>query len=95
MSKTFYTADLHLGHANIIRYCNRPFKDIDRMNDVLISNWNSRVKSGDTVIHNGDFCFKNTPGGKEGEGAVGINAQEWAKKLNGNINSVPKWNFHK
>ena len=64
MSKIFYTADLHLGHANIIKYCNRPFKDVDQMNETLIRNWNSRVKPEDTVIHNGDFCFKNTPGGK-------------------------------
>jgi len=85
MSKMFYTADLHLGHANIIKYCNRPFKDIDQMNETLIRNWNSRVKPDDTVIHNGDFCFKNTPGGKEGEGTVGVSAQEWLKKLNGHI----------
>ena len=55
------------------------------MNDVLIRNWNSRVKPEDTVIHNGDFCFKNTPGGKEGEGAVGVNAGDWIKRLNGHI----------
>lgn len=84
MSKTFYTADLHLGHANIIKYCDRPFKDVNHMNEALIRNWNSRVKPEDTVIHNGDFCFKNTPGGKEGEGA-GVDAKEWTKKLNGNI----------
>jgi len=85
MSKTFYTADLHLGHANIIKYCNRPFRDVEHMNDTLIRSWNSRVKPEDTVIHNGDFCFKNTPGGKEGEGLIGINADYWIKKLNGHI----------
>ena len=41
----YYTADLHLGHANVIRHCDRPFKSIDEMNEALIQNWNSRVKS--------------------------------------------------
>jgi calcineurin-like phosphoesterase family protein len=27
MSKWFFTADLHLGHSNIIKYCKRPFLD--------------------------------------------------------------------
>jgi calcineurin-like phosphoesterase family protein len=26
MSDTWFTADFHLGHQNIIRYCNRPFR---------------------------------------------------------------------
>lgn len=58
--RTWFTADLHLDHANIIKYCQRPFKDIEEMNYRLISNWNSRVKPEDTVFHIGDFCFKET-----------------------------------
>lgn len=31
MSKVFFTADLHISHGNIIKYCNRPFlTDLDR-----------------------------------------------------------------
>ncbi len=82
MSKLFLTADLHLGHANIIKYCDRPFKDIDTMNNTLINNWNSRVKPEDEVIIIGDWCFKNSPGGKEGEG-VQANAQHWESLMNG------------
>lgn len=26
---TWFTADLHLGHRNIIDYCDRPFADVD------------------------------------------------------------------
>jgi len=44
---TWFTADLHLGHRNIIEYCNRPFADVDEMNRALIANWNQVV--GDFV----------------------------------------------
>ncbi|HRZ18474.1 MAG TPA: metallophosphoesterase [Methanofastidiosum sp.] len=77
--KTFFSADLHLGHANIIKYCNRPFKDEDDMNKKLITNWNQRVKPEDIVYHIGDFCFR---GGAEGGKTK---AQMWEEKLNGKI----------
>ena len=45
----FWTSDLHLGHANIIRYCRRPFADVDAMNEALIERWNDTVADGDEV----------------------------------------------
>jgi len=36
--KFWFTSDYHLGHANIIKYCNRPFKGIDQMNSTIIRN---------------------------------------------------------
>ena len=81
---TWFTSDLHLGHANIIKYCNRPFKAVEHMNKVLIKKWNERVKPEDTVFHVGDFCFKNTSGGKRGEGQL-TPAVEWEQQLNGKI----------
>jgi len=80
----WFTADMHLGHANIIKYCDRPFSSLEEMNRILIRNWNARVKPEDIVFHIGDFCFKNTPGGKKGEG-VPISARDWEKQLNGKI----------
>ena len=56
--KTWFTADTHFGHAKIIEYCNRPFKNVERMDEALINLWNSRVKEHDLVIHLGDFMFK-------------------------------------
>ena len=29
----FFTSDFHVGHANVIKHDNRPFKDINEMND--------------------------------------------------------------
>lgn len=54
----FFTADLHLGHENVIRHCNRPFKNADVMDDALIENWNRRVSKNDTVYILGDLIFR-------------------------------------
>jgi len=55
--RTWFTADLHLGHRNIIDYCNRPFADVAEMNRVLIANWNETVGHDDTVWVVGDFAL--------------------------------------
>jgi len=57
MIETWFTSDTHFNHANIIKYCNRPFVNIDEMDAVLIDNWNERVKPNDIVWHLGDFIF--------------------------------------
>ena len=54
----YYTSDLHLGHANIIRHCNRPFTNADEMDATLIKNWNNKVARSDTVYIVGDFLFR-------------------------------------
>jgi len=53
----FFTADEHYFHSNIIRFCNRPFEDVEEMNKTQIDNSNSVVKEGDTVVHAGDFTL--------------------------------------
>lgn len=54
----YYTADLHLGHQNIITHCCRPFSDADEMDETIISNWNSVVTDKDDVYIVGDISFK-------------------------------------
>lgn len=51
----YFTADTHFNHARTLELSKRPFKDVDEMNTVLISNWNGVVGNDDIVIHLGDF----------------------------------------
>lgn len=57
----WFTADTHYGHANILKYCKRPFKSIHEMNEKFISNWNEVVDERDTIWHLGDFAFLKDP----------------------------------
>jgi len=53
----WFTSDTHFGHANIIRYDNRPFQDIVEHDNELIRRWNTVVGKGDVVYHLGDFSW--------------------------------------
>lgn len=57
MPKIFYIADTHFQHASILRFDQRPFKDLEEMHEVLIDNWNRAVNSKDRVYILGDFCL--------------------------------------
>jgi calcineurin-like phosphoesterase family protein len=57
MSDIWFTADFHLGHKNIIRYCNRPFGTVEEMNERILEGVNARVKANDTLYFLGDFCI--------------------------------------
>jgi calcineurin-like phosphoesterase family protein len=61
---TWFTADTHFSHANIIKYSNRPFSSVEEMNYKLIANWNSKVAQYDTVRFVGDFCFTDLEKGQ-------------------------------
>lgn len=58
MQNIFVTADTHFDHANIIKYCDRPFANVHEMNEVLMNNWNAVVQSRDLVYIVGDFAWK-------------------------------------
>ena len=78
----WFTCDWHLGHENIIKYCNRPFQNVDEMNRLIIRSHNQRVKAEDTIFYIGDFCFRNSAGGKKGEGEI-HKAEYYLKQVNG------------
>lgn len=59
MSKTFFTADTHFGHKNILKYSNRPFSSIEDHDETLMTQWNSVVQPNDSIYHLGDFAFCN------------------------------------
>jgi len=70
----FLTADNHFGHANIIRFCNRPFANADEMDERMIASWNKVVSDSDFVYHLGDFTMGNKK-----------QARRYFNRLNGNI----------
>ena len=54
-----YTAELHFGHANVIKHDQRPFSNIDEMDRILIQNWNNRATNRDKIYIDGDLIFKS------------------------------------
>lgn len=53
----WFTSDQHFGHTNVLKYCARPFKSIEEMNEGLIERHNALVKPGEVVLHLGDFSL--------------------------------------
>lgn len=53
----WFTSDLHFGHKNILDYCNRPFGSVERMNEMLIHNFNQCVSNDDVTYFLGDIFF--------------------------------------
>ncbi len=54
----YFTSDLHLGHERSIEFNNRPFSNVDDMNETLIRNINEIVGSKDELWVLGDFTYK-------------------------------------
>ena len=61
--KTWITGCRHLLHYNIIRYCNRPFKDAIDMTEKIVKFHNERVKDDDVVYDLGDIAFFSSKNG--------------------------------
>ena len=53
----YYIADLHFNHGNMNKNMDkRGFESAEAMNEYMIKQWNSKVKTGDEVVVLGDFC---------------------------------------
>ena len=73
MAEKWLTADLHIQHQAIIRYCNRPFKNVEEMNDSIFNilpygnvqynyggSWRSTKRSKNILSYNSvDEIFGN------------------------------------
>ena len=54
----YFTSDLHLGHTSILHLQNRPFADIEEMNDAIIHNINDRARADDQLYILGDISHR-------------------------------------
>lgn len=55
---TYFTADPHFGHDNVISHAQRPFETLEEMEQALVRNINAKVGRYDTLYILGDFSFK-------------------------------------
>lgn len=79
----FFTSDTHFSHANIIKYCNRPFASVEDMDEQMVDHWNALVGPDDEVYHLGDFTLGD-----------GRRFAKWIARLNGRIKVLPGSHDH-
>ena len=53
----YFTADLHLGHKNILGYCKRPFATIEEHDEAILQNIADTVCPLDALFILGDLAF--------------------------------------
>jgi len=75
----WFTADLHFGHKNIIKYCDRPFSSVEEMDEYIVNMWNSCVGHNDEVFILGDVSLAGYKNG----------AELYFDRLSGSITVVP------
>lgn len=77
MGKKFFIADLHIGHANAIKFDKRPFENVEEMDNEIRRRWNSVVGEDDDVYVLGDFHW-----------GTAQEAMEYANTLSGRIHII-------
>jgi len=71
-------SDPHFGHNNIIKYCNRPFANVNDMNETLLNNYKKVINDKSLVYFLGDISF----GRQERKEQI---PKWWVEQLPGNI----------
>lgn len=66
----WFSADLHLGHTNIMQHCSRPFSDPVEMNEAILDRFNVVIRPGDVLYLLGDLCWSS------------FDFATWARRLN-------------
>jgi calcineurin-like phosphoesterase family protein len=74
----FFTSDCHFFHGNILKYDNRPFRNVDEMNQVIVDNWNDKVSKDSDVFYLGDLSWNGSD----------AKTKELVDELNGNIHYI-------
>lgn len=70
--RIFFTSDLHIGHANVLQYDARPFKNLDQMHEALVTRFNACVTADAVTYFLGDVGL--------GSGSV---VEQVVRQLNG------------
>lgn len=66
MINQWFISDLHIGHANILKFKNydgskiRPFSSLEEMHETFVNNWNNVVSDNDVVYNLGDVMFNSS-----------------------------------
>lgn len=55
--QNYYISDLHIGHANALRFDARPFKTVEEQDEVIIENINKTVTPQDNIYLLGDLSW--------------------------------------
>ena len=56
----YFISDTHFGHKNVIRFCNRPWKTVQEMNDGMVEIWNDHITDADRVFVVGDVFLMDS-----------------------------------
>lgn len=54
----FYMSDNHIEHFNVMKFDNRPFNNLDKMNQTILNNINKICSEDDDLYILGDFIWK-------------------------------------
>jgi len=73
----YFSSDFHIGHENVIKFSNRPFKDVEEMDKKIVDMVLDTVKKGDEIFFLGDLGFHPSP-------AIDRLFRELPKKVNFN-----------